>query len=627
MLFGFVSNGLAQSTPPTIAEIQAERAAGNFKQAAESLIRLDEQSELDLSVEFVLTARAAKGKLGPELVDELFARAVRSLDRGAATGDSIAARSLIRTVAATHFIGRAKTGTAAAILVDALDETADKIAHLPAGRGRQLVSLCIRTGWTELNAGHPESAEELYARLVDLAAIPAWEEAVSSDRTVALLGLGWATAMQPDKSQQAAERLQRFVDTFPSHADVAKAAAMRIHCLNNPSAAADRDQAIAEFLRRWPNSEHAFSIALNALTPDVSNQSEAIRSALENWIVVDGDPQHWPTALVSRGLVFAGSKLPPARFDALLRRLASQDETGQETAVLLHESSQSGSAAIAEQVAATLISGDLKQATAMSRESACRWAGRTGRWTMLALAADSTDLSIPDDRRTEHVERLFAEALTQTGQGAKAVRWWAHLVDQRGASDFATLLRCAETTVAHGQISEATERLERTRRALENQPSQTDAARTALVDLLAADLSIRRVDFAGARGLLENVVRNPGSSPQLSGRAQWMIGETHFMQRQFRQAIDAYRKVEGLDPGGAFVSASLVQAGKSFEQLGLTREAGDCYSALLGRFAESPHASEARRRMAALPTARGLAGHGTGSDSDTGPPQSNRLRR
>jgi TolA-binding protein len=121
-----------------------------------------------------------------------------------------------------------------------------------------------------------------------------------------------------------------------------------------------------------------------------------------------------------------------------------------------------------------------------------------------------------------------------------------------------------------------------------------------LVDLLEAELAIRRSRFDEARSLLEKVVRGVEIDTGLRGRAQWLIGETHYLQHHFANAIDAYRSVEGVDPTGPWVAASMIQAGKAFEQLGRTREAAVCYGNLLGRFADSPHADSARRRMAAI---------------------------
>ncbi len=92
-------------------------------------------------------------------------------------------------------------------------------------------------------------------------------------------------------------------------------------------------------------------------------------------------------------------------------------------------------------------------------------------------------------------------------------------------------------------------------------------------------------------------------------RAQWLIGETHYLQQEFADAIEAYRRVEGIDPGGMWVSAALIQAGKSFEQLGRTREAAVCYGNLLSRFADTSHAELARRRLAAISPDAGPSVH------------------
>ena len=159
-------------------------------------------------------------------------------------------------------------------------------------------------------------------------------------------------------------------------------------------------------------------------------------------------------------------------------------------------------------------------------------------------------------------------------------------MDTRHADDFSTLLRCAEAETAVGSdAGDAQRRIDAARAA-----AADDRFQQSLVDLLDAELSIRRSEFDQARGMLEKVVRMNETEASLRGRAQWLIGETHYLQQDFADAIEAYRRVEGIDPGGMWVSAALVQAGKSFEQLGRTREAAVCYGNLLNRFADTAHA-------------------------------------
>ncbi|MGB7347609.1 MAG: tetratricopeptide repeat protein, partial [Pirellulaceae bacterium] len=197
--------------------------------------------------------------------------------------------------------------------------------------------------------------------------------------------------------------------------------------------------------------------------------------------------------------------------------------------------------------------------------------------------------------RTVTVERLFAESLMQSGRPEEAGVWWNHLVDTRGVNDFATLLRCAESATAYADLPTATNRIGDARTA-----AGDVANKISLVEMLSAELAVRELKFDQARSALEQVVRSEGAIAALRGRAQWTIGETYYLQEKFADAIEAYRKVEGIDPNGSWIAASLVQAGKSFEQLGRTREAAVCYSTLVSRFAESPYATSARRRLAAI---------------------------
>jgi tetratricopeptide (TPR) repeat protein len=219
---------------------------------------------------------------------------------------------------------------------------------------------------------------------------------------------------------------------------------------------------------------------------------------------------------------------------------------------------------------------------------------------MLASAAEVASPDDPDGTCSAPVEQLFAEALTQVGRLADAKQWWDHLVDQRSHDDFATLVRCAEAETAAGDDTQLAQR----RINAARDAAGDHSLHLALADLLEAELQVRRTKFVPARQRLESVAHSNDVDASIRARAQWLIGETYYLQQNFAAAIDAYRQVEEIagetTEAARWISAALVQAGKSFEQLGRTRAAALCYGNLLDRFPDSAHARLASQRMAAI---------------------------
>jgi tetratricopeptide (TPR) repeat protein len=630
-----------------IGKIREVIKSGDLRQAFESLSELDQESAADLSLEFVWLAGAG-GKSGTEESDlsaeqirECYRRAIESIERTEAVAAELPAdaqrrRLLIQTAVARHWLESGQLEDAAETLRAACEAGTTFVEQTPAAEWRTattpLIALGMQAAWKALNNSQPVVAEETYlsiAGLLDQVAA----ESKSPQRSAVLLGLGWATALQPERETIAAERLQQFVDEFPAHADAPRAAAMRIDCLIRreknavDQAVSDRSsQAIIMFLNRWPRHELCVHVVEQALADRPSSGDSEVSRRLAQWANGATSREGWSADFCATMIASVGDSLDADCFSECSGQLLSTDRMGHATSKALHECVAGGQAGLAESLATQAVAAGPDAVTKMAQEAACRWAGRTQRWSLLALAAEKIDLSADFASRSVHVDRLFAEALTQTGRKALANQWWSHLVDRREASDVATLLRCAELAVAVDSISVARARIDRLRRQLDETHSagETDS----LADLLEADLAIREVDFTRARALFEGVVRAAEAKPSVRARAQWMIGETHFMQHQFAEAIDAYRRVEGLNPGGEYVAASLVQAGKAFEQLGRTRDASVCYETLLGRFADSHYATEARRRIASLPSKdskRRPRGGGTPSKGFDG--NDERLRR
>jgi tetratricopeptide (TPR) repeat protein len=485
-------------------------------------------------------------------------------------------------LAASSLLARTGKHQVALAALEPVFEPASKASE---SQRKLATQLCLYIGSEALSAGKPELADRAYS----LAAAHAEENV----RPTALLGAAWATAMQKTKPAAAAERLAGFVESYPQHADAARAAALQVTCLRQAKLNEEADAALADLLDRWPASTAAAQLVAQY------RPEQQIPLQIESWLLARAakeDLSGFSPVTTATGLLAAARTDSEDAWNTFAGHLAATDELGGATSDVLQKLSQWELNAYAQRLTASLIAPKPDApAHAANREAACRWAGRNELWSMLALAAESSDPETDEPTRTPAIERLFAEALMQSGRPEDAQAWWNHLVDVHQVKDFPTLIRCAETATSLSDIQQADERIKTARAA-----AGDHQARLALVDMLEADLDIRRLEFDRARTTLEGVVQSSQSVASLRGRAQWMIGETYFLQEKFVDAIEAYRRVEGIDPQGPWVAVALVQAGKSFEQLGRTREASVCYSTLVSRYADSQHASVARRRLAEI---------------------------
>ena len=457
------------------------------------------------------------------------------------------------------------------------------------------VWVLLRAGSAALSRGSYLNASTAYTM--------ALSHADDEQRPLALLGDAWATAVRNERSADAVRKLANFVDQYPDHRDAPNAARGCAQCLKQLGRDTDSTAMLSDLLNRWPDSSAAVAVVRThcGLSPAL------VPSAVKHWVMNKAnanDLEAFDTSTTMLGLIIASQTSELTAWSNLSEHLAVTDITGQTTSDTLRNLQKEKRESDAEQLAVNLISSDSdRKVCPAAREAACRWAGRTSRWSMLAIASETEDLNTTDPARTLAIERLFAEALTQTGQTQQAYAWWVHLADVRSADDFRILIRCAETETAFGNDADKAEE----RIATAREAAGENAASIALVKMLESELAIRRSNFDKARRILEQVVRSAETAAELRGRAQWLIGETWYMQRRHKDAIEAYRKVEAMDTTGIWVAASYLQAGKSFEQMGRVKEATLCYGAILSRFADTSYATPASHRMAALSSDRNLS--------------------
>src|SRR5205085_8853721 len=104
--------------------------------------------------------------------------------------------------------------------------------------------------------------------------------------------------------------------------------------------------------------------------------------------------------------------------------------------------------------------------------------------------------------------------------------------------------------------------------------------------------------FDEARAAYQAVI-DARKGGDLAARAQLMRGETYFHQKNYREAIREYLKVDILYDAPAWQAAALLEAGKVYEQLDQWADAAEIYQKLRSRFPDDPNAAEAARRLEA----------------------------
>ncbi len=546
---------LAQQSPDTnqLAQLAKAVERGDLDRGIEIAQQFDDDfyKQTDATLPLARLARSLEkeGKIDESVT--FYARAVEASERPVAA--KLPARTIIVLRLAAGSLIAKSTNPALAIAV-IQPVLAASHGDLSEQQNKQAVAICLTAAASAMSQSDLVTASVAYSL--------ALQHCDQDDRPAALLGDAWVAVLDPDKPQEAINRLAEFCRQFPAHRDTPQAVRTCIECWRRV-AGDETETILPPVVQLW------------LVQKSIANECESFDAVLTVFAILAASKQNEPVA-----------------WSNLVKHLVALESAGQAVSDALSQLPE----ADAERLASATLSS--QESSSETQEAAARWAGRNKRWSLLAAAAEHRQLAGDDPPRT--VGRLMAESLMQLGRVDESLRWWNHLVDIQSVHDFTTLLRCAEADVTAGDdIQRAAQRVAAAREA-----AGENVYDISLVDLLDAELKIRRTEFADARATLETIVRNTGSNASVRRRAQWLIGETHYLQRNFVEAIDAYRIVEGItgDQGeiDPWISASMVQAAKSFEQLGRTREAALCYGNLLQRFPDSTHARLARQRMAAL---------------------------
>jgi tol-pal system protein YbgF len=127
-----------------------------------------------------------------------------------------------------------------------------------------------------------------------------------------------------------------------------------------------------------------------------------------------------------------------------------------------------------------------------------------------------------------------------------------------------------------------------------------------LYQVALSDYNAGRYDLAA--GEFATVVKDYPYD-QLSGHAQFYVGESYYRERKYQNAIKAYEQVLSQYPGSAKAPAARLH--KAYAELAMGRRAAGIkdLKALIGRFPQSPEAAQGRLRL------NGLLASSTGKPS------------
>jgi cellulose synthase operon protein C len=219
-------------------------------------------------------------------------------------------------------------------------------------------------------------------------------------------------------------------------------------------------------------------------------------------------------------------------------------------------------------------------------------AASAGQWDQVAPPLERLLAEAPDSPLRLPAEYWLAESYFQQQQWDLAADRFARLdavIDAQGAPWMAMIpLRRSQILVQHEQWDEARELAETISRRFPGFRQQYEA------DYVIGLCLAMKARFDEARPWYERVVRSPeGGRTETAAKAQWMIGESYFHQKNYHEAIRAYRQVESLFPFPYWQAAAVLQAAKCYQQQGQRDEAARLFHRIIKDYPDSPHAGEA----------------------------------
>ena len=216
----------------------------------------------------------------------------------------------------------------------------------------------------------------------------------------------------------------------------------------------------------------------------------------------------------------------------------------------------------------------------------------------LEVLPTEEQLKILDESQQVAVRFNRAEAAAQAGKNALALSEldWLNEHAKSAASQprWATSvgLRQCELllkTKNYKRLSEA---------VAEAKTRFADFERAHEFDYLLARAAMLQVDFDEARKHLQMITESHAAKDTSAGaRAQWMLGETYFLEQNLKDAIAAYKPVTELAESQPWQTLALMQTAKCYELQNQFNEAREAYQQVAAITKDEKIRQEAKSRI------------------------------
>jgi len=449
-----------------------------------------------------------------------------------------------------------------------------------------------------LSANRLELAESLFRQLADRSVTP-------ESTARALSALAWITWRADRGAAQAAEAFGELVQRYPDSPLAAEAAMMRGQALEKAGNVQEALAAYETVIAQYAESPHASAALLAAarLRDELAQDSDAAR-LLRTWLDRYPAADNRDAALYQLAWVLIDQGRQEEA-DAVFSQLRSDHRASRywSDAVyrLAERAARAGDAGRADVLAAEILDAQARgpmtgyalllrgQLAAAAR----RW-DDVERWMQRLLETE------PESNLRVSAEYWLAESHFQRKRYESAGPIYerlAHATEGRTDSWVAMIpLRRAQMRARAGQWDDAYALAQPIAR------HYPDFAQQHEVDYLLGRYFMNRAEFEQARDAYGRVITSTtGANGETAAMAQWMIGETYFMQKRYRDAIKAYHRAEALYAYPQWQAAALLQAGKCHEVMGQWPEAVRLYAQILQDYPTT--------RVAAAAASRSRAAH------------------